>query len=61
MGAEVVRIREKGKGAAVRKGLERAKGYDYVFMIDGDGSYDPQDFLKALERLKGRDGFTPRS
>jgi glycosyltransferase involved in cell wall biosynthesis len=38
----------KGKGAAIRTGLERASG-DYVIIQDADLEYDPQDYRKMIE------------
>jgi glycosyltransferase involved in cell wall biosynthesis len=40
-----------GKGAAVKKGLEVAKG-DYVIFQDADLEYDPNDFKKFYELLE---------
>ncbi len=43
----------RGKGAAVRRGLQYATG-DIVIVQDGDTEYDPQDIPKVIEPiLKG--------
>jgi len=41
----------RGKGAAVRKGIEEAKG-DYVVIQDADLEYDPEDILRMLEEIE---------
>ena len=43
-GAEVIKhTRNRGKGAALKTGIEYAlnKGYDAMVMLDGDGQHDP--------------------
>lgn len=48
-GARVIRHPiNAGYGRAILKGIENAK-YDLIGMMDGDGSYNPEDFLKLLE------------
>jgi glycosyltransferase involved in cell wall biosynthesis len=59
-GAEViVHPFRKGKGAAVRTGLEalRGGGHRYVLLLDGDGQHDPDDAprLHAAAELHGYD------
>jgi Glycosyl transferase family 2 len=46
----VVPERERGKGSALRAGVEAATG-DYVVMLDADGSMDPQDIDRFVEAL----------
>lgn len=49
-GAEVLRLgASRGKGAALRAGLEVATG-EFVVTIDGDGQDDPADIPALLER-----------
>ena len=48
LGALVVRQERKGYGAAVRKGLETARGRILAFM-DGDGTYDPADLKRLID------------
>lgn len=49
-GAEVLLDRRRGKGHAMRLGLERASG-DIVVFIDADGSHDPDDIPRLLQPL----------
>jgi glycosyltransferase involved in cell wall biosynthesis len=50
-GARVVPIPERGYGAALRGGIEAARG-KYVAMGDGDCSYDFMSLMPFLERLR---------
>jgi glycosyltransferase involved in cell wall biosynthesis len=40
--------KNRGKGFAIRKGLEISKG-DYVLIQDADEEYDPNDYSKFIE------------
>jgi len=53
-GATIVSVGEKGYGAALRGGIEAARG-KYVIMGDADDSYDFSHLDPFLERL--RDGY----
>lgn len=44
-------VSKRGKGAAVRTGLENAIG-EQVIVQDADLEYDPNDYLKLLEAIK---------
>jgi glycosyltransferase involved in cell wall biosynthesis len=44
----------QGKGAAIRKGLEKVTG-DYVIIQDADLENNPQDYNPLLEHLIGKD------
>jgi glycosyltransferase involved in cell wall biosynthesis len=46
--------RNRGYGAAVRSGLDRA-GMDYVFLTDGDGQFDLWELPAALRLLSEHD------
>lgn len=39
--------KNQGKGAALRKGFERARG-DIIVTLDADGSHDPEDIQKLV-------------
>lgn len=51
LGALVVKQERKGYGAAIRKGLETARGRVLAFM-DGDGTYDPTDLKRLVDVVK---------
>lgn len=53
LGATVVSEPTPGYGAAVHAGVEAANR-DYLAVMDGDGSFDPDDLLPLLDRV--RDG-----
>jgi glycosyltransferase involved in cell wall biosynthesis len=44
-------VSKRGKGAAVRTGLENAVG-EFVIIQDADLEYNPNDYLKLLEAIK---------
>lgn len=50
-GARVVAVAERGYGAALRAGIEAARG-TYVAMADADCSYDFMDLMPFLDRLR---------
>lgn len=47
----VVRDDAPGKGCAIRKGIETAKG-DFVVMLDADGSMDPREIGRFIRPLR---------
>ncbi len=53
-GARVIQVVEKGYGAALRAGIEAARGR-FVVMGDADDSYEFQDVPRFLERLRAGD------
>jgi glycosyltransferase involved in cell wall biosynthesis len=53
-GARVIHVEEKGYGAALRAGIEGARGR-YVVMGDADDSYEFQDVPRFLSRLRAGD------
>jgi Glycosyl transferase family 2 len=53
-GARVIQVPEKGYGAALRAGIEAARGR-FVVMGDADDSYEFQDVPRFLERLRAGD------
>lgn len=50
-GARVVRVLERGYGAALMAGIEQARGR-FILMADADQSYDLADLPRFLERLR---------
>ncbi len=54
LGARVVTVPVRGYGAALRGGIEAARG-TYVIMADADDSYDLSDLSPFLERLRAGD------
>ena len=50
----VVHPQNRGYGAAVRSGLDRA-GMDYVFLTDGDGQFDLEELPAAIQLLRKHD------
>jgi len=53
-GARVVRVEEKGYGAALMGGIAAARGR-YVVMADADGSYDFAAIAPLVDRLRAGD------
>ena len=51
-GARVISEQNQGKGYAMRTGFRNIHPQaDYVVMLDGDNTYDPQEVLRLLEPL----------
>jgi glycosyltransferase (TIGR04182 family) len=50
-GARVIVQSGSGKGQAVREALEHVEA-EYVLMLDGDGTYDPEQAERLLEPLR---------
>ena len=50
-GARVVRVPERGYGAALRAGIEASQG-SYIIMGDADDSYDFTDVPRFVEKLR---------
>ena len=49
-------ILNRGKGAAIKTGLEAAKklDFDIVVTLDGDGQHNPKDIKNMVEQIKKR-------
>jgi dolichol-phosphate mannosyltransferase len=47
----IYRERNGGKGAAIRTGIPAIRG-EFVVIQDGDLEYEPEDFVRLLERLR---------
>jgi glycosyltransferase involved in cell wall biosynthesis len=54
LGARAISINEKGYGNALRGGFAAARG-KYIIMADADDSYDLENLMPFIEKL--RDGF----
>ena len=54
LGARVIRVTQRGYGSALRAGFEAARGR-YIFMGDGDASYDFSALAPFLARLRAGD------
>ncbi|QIK66114.1 glycosyltransferase [Nocardioides sp. HDW12B] len=52
LGARVVREQSPGYGAAVHAGVVAAR-HDWLAVMDGDGSFDPDDLLPLLDEVVG--------
>ena len=47
----VLQTENNGKGSSVRRALELSRG-EYIIVQDADLEYDPQDFLRLLEKTE---------
>ncbi|TYB76858.1 glycosyltransferase family 2 protein [Bizionia myxarmorum] len=54
LGANVIPVPEKGYGSALRGGIEAASG-TYIIMADADDSYDFENLMPFLEKLREGD------
>ena len=52
MGARVVHQKKRGYGNACIMGMNSAKG-KYILKLDADGSYDPDESIKFVKKLRG--------
>ncbi len=50
LGYQIVTQKIKGFGAAIKNGIEKAKG-DVIIVLNADGSQDPRDIPKLLDKL----------
>ena len=51
-GAEVIEVKQRGKGVALRTAIKALRG-DYVFMLDADYTYPATHLVEMLELLEG--------
>jgi len=51
LGCKVLRQRGRGFGNAFRQGVEYSSG-DVIILMDADGSHNPKDIPKLLDRIK---------
>lgn len=51
MGAKIIKVRKRGKGRAMRQGVEASSG-DILIFLDGDGTDPPQYIPKLLKKLE---------
>lgn len=52
-GATVIDEHKKGKGNAMRRGFSSLpEGTEYVVMLDGDDTYDPEEIVRLVEPLQ---------
>lgn len=54
LGAKVIHIEKKGYGSALQGGIEAAQG-KYIIMADSDDSYDLENLMPFVEKL--REGY----
>lgn len=52
IGAHIVFQKERGYGNACIKGMNAARG-KYILKLDADGSYDPNEAVRFIKKLKG--------
>ena len=51
-GAQILRVPEGGKGAAVRAGLAQARKGELLLLVDGDGAFAPEDASALLAPIR---------
>ena len=56
LGYEVIMQQGKGYGAAFLTGIKKAKG-DVLVLMDGDGSHNPADIPRLLEKVSDTTKF----
>lgn len=54
LGAKVIKVKERGKGRQMKKGVESSQGKILIF-LDGDGNHPPEYIPKLLKELKRAD------